>query len=351
MLAGMCSDPVEPLAARGLLNEELAASSDEELDEAIDELRTAILRERIDGVTARRRERPPISAESEEDNSRRDGVLHFVIFADIAGRVSKNVLGSPRATSAAVVIPAGQVAGLRKRAALLPKWGRCLLQHAKEALVLMTQEATTVYCVSLDKTTDQWAAAVADGELLHRKIAEESGPGSGWAKPSVLLTIELLCRACFGAVALTLGRWRDANPGATGVQAFEFSIICDTELGGAETIALFKSFWNEEHVPAEKLEMLGYSVDHRSVELKSEQDEPLLMLADYAAGLSHSAHIPTPGRLRMPIDHAHSRALLRALEVAGKLFVEVEGVSISYQRIFGRAMDEARARNSDRDIG
>lgn len=74
----------------------------------------------------------------------------------------------------------------------------------------------------------------------------------------------------------------------------------------------------------------------------TEQQEPLLLLADYAAGIAHSALLPIPGRLPLPVNYEQSNHLLGHLRETGKLVVESADFDVSYSEIFGSIMDSAR---------
>jgi hypothetical protein len=266
------------------------------------------------------------------------------VFADIAGRTSKEISGNPRVTAAAVALPTSELADIRMLLpAGLPKWGRCTLEEAKVAAQILEAKAVAVVIVSINKDTPAWQKFIEDEALLHSQIASESKRAAGWAKASVLLTFELLVQACFMATAHAIGgRSPNRIVDVHGLELIESSIVCDTEISGEENIEVFKSFWNEEHMPKQALASIGVSIKHPKVSLLSEETEPLLLLADYAAGLGHSAHLPDPGRLRMPVSCVEATSLLR--HFGKRLKVETIDFDSSYERIFKHVMDEARLR-------
>jgi hypothetical protein len=268
------------------------------------------------------------------------------ILADIAGRTSKEIAGNPRVTSAAVAISTADMASLRQQLpSNLPQWGRCTSVDAEAVVSLLASRSIAVAIVSINKDTPAWREFIHDEEVLHSEIASESRRPAGWAKAGTILTFELLSRACFMATAHAIGaRSATRIVDAQGMELVETSIICDTEVSGSENIDVFKSLWNEEHTPKETLARMGLRVIHREVKLLAEETEPLLFLADYAAGLGHSAHLPNPGRLPMPVSCVAATALLRRL--AGKLVVEAFDFDMSYEKVFGDVMQEARRRRS-----
>lgn len=269
------------------------------------------------------------------------------VFADIAGRTSKGTAGSPRVTSAAVAIPTSELASVRSRLRDLPKWGRCTVSDAESVAEILATEATAIAIISMNKDTPEWHQFCIDGDLLNSTIASESWISAGWAKAPVILTFDLLSRACFMVTVHAISTSpRNRMPYSQGIEFFEFSIICDADVSGNENIEIFKSFWDDDHIPKEKLAVLGLQIIHPEVLLTTEQSEPLLLLADYAAGLGHSAHMPDPGRLPIPISCEDSAALLQSINYNGKLLVEAVDFDTSYEEIFGDVMQEARRRRA-----
>lgn len=268
----------------------------------------------------------------------------YTVLADIAGRTSKDIEGNPRVTSAAVAISTSDSANLRAELPRnFPKWGRCNSADAEAIISLLISRSATVSIVSINKNTDAWRKFAEDEAVLHSKIASESRRSAGWAKAPTILAFELLSRACFVATAHAIGpRSNKRIVDAQGMELIEASIICDTEISGPENIEVFKSFWNEEHVPTENLARMGLRIAHPEVSLVAEDVEPLLFLADYAAGLGHSAHLPNPGRLPMPVSCVEATSLLKRL--GSRLVVDAFDFDMSYEGLFGHVMQEARRR-------
>jgi hypothetical protein len=207
----------------------------------------------------------------------------------------------------------------------------------------LARHAPVVAAASVNRDTESWKRAVADSDLLHSKIASQSRAKAGWAKLPVLLAYQLLSRACFLALAHYLRNLRPQHVFAVaGATSVECEVVCDDEFSATEDKEVFKSFWDDKHVPAEALWRLGFSVRHPRINLTTEQDERLLLLADIAAGLCHSAAIPDPGRIVMPLNSSASQKLLKPLEVGGQLAVDLHEFTTTYDEVFGEAMQIAR---------
>lgn len=126
----------------------------------------------------------------------------------------------------------------------------------------------------------------------------------------------------------------------------ERTIVCDSDVQGDENVSVFKDSWarSDEHHP--RMEEAGFRLITREVIVTTEQQEPLLLLADFAAGIAHSALIENPGRLPLPVPHEQSKRLLRALNESGKLVLTSKPFALEYGEIFGDALAEAARQNA-----
>jgi hypothetical protein len=268
----------------------------------------------------------------------------LTILGDIAGRVSIRTVGSPRVTGASVVIASTDEETVR---AVLgpstPKWRDCTTTDAARVVDLLLRHGIAVGAMSVNKDTDHWRAFAEDSQVLQDAIVNQSRSAAGWAKPSVVLSFILLSGSAAIATGLALRRTAGRRvSGADGLDPIERYLIFDTEVSGAESVEVFKAFWEPNRAPRSRLAQLGVRMTHADVQLLSEQDEPLLLLADYAAGLIHSTLLPDPGKLPMPVPHQEAKTLTRKLHDAGLLEVDNTNFDKSYDEIFGEVMSHAR---------
>lgn len=174
-------------------------------------------------------------------------------------------------------------------------------------------------------------------------IVGQSRKKAGWAKPSVLLSYLLLG----GSAAIATGQALRRNEtrrivGLDGLEQVERRLIFDTDISGPENVEVFKAFWDIDRVPRSRLAQLGIRMTHAEVQLLPEEEEPLLLLADFAAGLLHSTLLPEPGRIPMPVPHDAAKELTHRLHEAGLLALDCSNFDNSYDEIFGEVMDHAR---------
>ncbi|MDP2369769.1 hypothetical protein [Rhodoferax sp.] len=266
------------------------------------------------------------------------------LFADIAGRPTRTVDGNPLVTAGVVAFNSADLPLLRsKTPATLPKWKHLTRPAARRAVQFLLDHAVVVSSVTVNRDTAQWAAALEDSDRLHAKIASQSRAKAGWAKLPIVLAYELLSRACFLALAHVLRTQRPQHVFAhLGATAIECDVVCDKEFSADEDIEVFTSFWDDKHVPTEALWRLGYTVTHPSVTVTTDDDERLLMWADIAAGMCHSARLPKPGRIAMPLTCTVSRRLLEPLAESNKLALDAYAFGTTYDDVFGEVMNVVR---------
>jgi hypothetical protein len=128
-----------------------------------------------------------------------------------------------------------------------------------------------------------------------------------------------------------------------GLTVYERSVVCDSDIQGEENREVFTYLWSESDKNQALVNSLGISLVTTSVAVDTEQSEPLLLLADFAAGLGQSAHIPNPGRIPFPVNCRDSRKLLERLESSGKGVVIDRPFMFRYEDMFGSAHASALA--------
>jgi hypothetical protein len=219
--------------------------------------------------------------------------------------------------------------------------GKCTLSDAETVVDLLASRAVSVGIFSVNKDTVAWRQFAEDEKTLQRAFVAQATPLAGWAKASNLLTFYLLSGAC--AIAIGHGL-TNAPPGIVdinGLQMIDCSVVCDSDISGKENIEVFQSFWDQRHAPISRLATLGFKVTNEAARVATEQEEPLLLLPDYAAGIAHASLLPSPGRLSLPLTHGQANELIAHLKQIGKITIENTEFDISYDEIFGPIMEQA----------
>lgn len=269
----------------------------------------------------------------------------MTLLADIAGRVSLDTGGSPCVTAAAIAIPSNHMNVIAaKLPNNLPKWQSCTREHAEAVVNLLTTEASAIGVFIINKDTAAWPSFWKDMAPLQSAIVKQDRRPAGFVRPANMLSFLLLGGCC--AIAMSHALMRDSRHKIVNDQGnvlVERTVICDSDIQGDENLDAFRSAWthHDEHQPLTA--RMGFRVVTREVRVTTEQDEPLLLLADYAAGITHIANLKTPGRIPLPLPISDARKLLALLDATGKLVVHTRDFDVSYKKFFGDGLGKVNA--------
>ena len=264
----------------------------------------------------------------------------YTLFADIAGRVSLETAGNPRVTAAAVAVESARVEEIRAKVLpARPKWSKCTLADAQHMTTLLARECAAISVVSVNKDTEAWRQFWEDAKPLQAAIVAQDRRIAGFAKPSNVAVFWLfgLAFALASAHAVKIGP-SNRIVDYRGRELIERTILCDSDIQGEENIAVFRSLWDRHDGSQPLLDKLGIRFTTSEVRVVTDDDEPLLLLADYAAGLAHSSLITDPGRIRLPLTSDDTKPLMKVLHDSGKLALQAGNFELKYEEIFGQVM-------------
>lgn len=271
--------------------------------------------------------------------------VHFLLVGDLAGWLSRDTSGSERLTSAAVAIEAEAAEELRARVAeRFRKWSRSTASDAKDMVDLLCGSAAAVAICSFVKAEPGWSEFWEAAKPLQDAIVRQDRRAAGFVKPANAALFVVFNFAFTIAMAHAVAKCRrNTIKDVRGLKVYERTVVCDSDLQGEENTDVFKYLWSESDENQLRVNELGISLRTRSVSVATEQSEPLLLLADFAAGLGQSAHVPNPGRIPFPVGHSDSQRLLAKLVASGKGAVIDQPFSFKYQEMFGNAHAVAAA--------
>lgn len=210
--------------------------------------------------------------------------------SDIAGQVSENALNADKLTVASICLPSGSLRRVRSLIpAGLPKWRNSNDDRIAAVTDLLLKESWSVVAGSLDKRDARWSVFWRDSREIHATTAPLAGGSIAFLKAGTLIKMLLLGQAHTLAMAHsvkigTLPRITDWK----GRLKISECVIFDDEIQGDENRDALAGAWRSmnEHQPQTK--SLGIYHEATSLTLTSEESEPLLLLADYAAGIVHA---------------------------------------------------------------
>lgn len=256
--------------------------------------------------------------------------------SDIAGQVSESAFNADKLTVASICFPSGCLKRVRSLMPVdLPKWRNTDDDRVAVVTELLLREAWAVVAGSLDKQDTRWSSFWRDSREIHAKTAPFAGGPIAFLKAGTLIKMILLGQSHTLAMAHsvkagTLPRVTDRK----GRLSISECVIFDDEIQGEENRDALFAAWRSmnEHQP--KINSLGIFHETISLKLTSEQSEPLLLLADYAAGIVHAMNSSANTIAQSAVSR---RAAVRACErlSASQKFHEFEvHFPASYFEIF-----------------
>jgi hypothetical protein len=268
-------------------------------------------------------------------------MTRYTVLADIAGQVARTT-NTPRVTVAGVSVRTEEASRIRALLPYdLPKWGQSSLEHAERITEILAAEAVAVSALSLNRDTPEWVKFWDESEKLRKEITKQDGKKVGFAKAPNVARYFLFGWAVTVATAYAVKiapRTRVVD--WQGLEIIEQTVICDADLSGQETTDLFRRFWMERgHQP--RIKSMGFKFITRDVTLATEQDEPLLLLADYSAGLVHCSLIQNPARIRLPLTQQQAHRCVTRIDTLGKAEIYSGNFNLEFREIFGEVMNEA----------
>lgn len=271
--------------------------------------------------------------------------------SDIAGQVSESALSADKVTVASICLPSGSVKKIRSLIpAGLPKWRNSDDDRVAVVTDLLLKEAWSVVAGSLDKRDTRWSEFWRDSREIHARTAPLAGGPIAFLKAGTLIKMLLLGQACTVAMAHsikvgTLPRITDRK----GRLNISECVIFDNEIQGEENRDVLFGAWRSmnEHQP--QANSIGIFHEATTLTLTSEESEPLLLLADYAAGIVHALNSDANTIARSAVSRP---AVIRARERlrASAKFHEFEAhFPSSYFEIFPDFERYSRIRSRSED--
>lgn len=218
--------------------------------------------------------------------------MNVTLLGDIAGRVAREALNADRVTVGGVLLPSGGTKFIRKRIPkLLPKWRDAQDSDVEFVVQLLLQEALCVTATSIEKESVAWEDFWKDAAEAYQRVAPGSGGSMSFVKAATLIKYILFAHASSLTIAHTINTVRIPRSRTSRKPTLiRESLVLDNEIQGQENIDMFMELWEATNAHQPLIDLLGIHKEVVSLSLSTEQEEPLLLLPDYVAGLTHVAH-------------------------------------------------------------
>lgn len=265
---------------------------------------------------------------------------HHMLLVDIAGqfhRAGTNLsvttggvaIAADRADYVRSLIPPG-----------LPKWGQCNLAQANDVVRIVARECLAIGAVTRDLGNTAWQNFWEDSADHEAVLNRLQGGKAGLLKPAnIARSMALIDGAVVasGHAAYLSNAIERAK--ANGPISINQTLIFDDELAG-ESREFFMELWNGAR-PQSRTEAVGVTFKTFDVRMATEQDEPLLMLPDYVAGLHHCVQFADAGPNTFPLTASQADECLAPMR-NGKLKTGKGSFELDYRLMFGDAIAKAK---------
>lgn len=256
-----------------------------------------------------------------------------MLLVDIAGRFHRDG-ANLSVTTGSVAIAADRADHVRSLLPPgLPKWGKCTFAHAKEVGQILARECLAACAVTRDLATPAWQRFWKDSEDHESMVYRLQGGKAGLLKAANLARTYALmdgATAASGHAACLSKAMERAK--ADGPLTIGQTLIFDDELHG-ESRESFMELWNGAR-PQPRTQEVGITFKTCDARFATEQDEPLLMLPDYVAGLYHCVQLAGAGPNTFPLTASEANECLDPMR-NGKLKTDKVSFDLDYRLMFG----------------
>ena len=256
----------------------------------------------------------------------------FSSFIDVAGRVSRTTDVFHRVTAAAVTLPTADLDRVRSRLSGTSKWSESGLSQASNMVDLMTKHAVAVGIVTVNKRTPAWDKFWVDSVAIERTIKKQDGKPAGFVRAPNVLRFYLMGTAAVIGFSRAQFRTRTQSHIVDFMErsVLEHDMVFDNDIQGAENEETLRTIMGMPTPKSEK--QFNFTVERR-MSLTTDQDEPLLLLADFAAGIAHAANLPEADQ-QLPLRQDQAKQLLGRLHDADLLAIQSTDFNIKADDVF-----------------
>lgn len=262
--------------------------------------------------------------------------MNITFLADIAGRITRETLNADRVTVSGVALPSGAVKAIRKRIPKnFPKWREATDANVGFIVDLILREALGISAASIGKESPAWDEFWRDAADAYSRAASSPTGKIGFIKASTVIKYTLFgLVSSMNTASMLTNRQLPLSASIRRPGLICTSMIFDNEIHGDGNVETFMELWlaRNEHQPLENI--LGIKQIVVDVSLMTEQEEPLLLLADYVAGLAHSVNSKANTISASKITRSEVMRSHGVLKRSCKYAEHIESFSYRYHDVF-----------------
>lgn len=219
----------------------------------------------------------------------------LTLFLDIAGRVTRSSTPDAYITVGGVLVPTSREAELRNSlSGGVPKWR----DATRESLDLV-QRAVRIpgiqsVVLQIEKKQPEWNRFWDNGEIEHKKFSGLINEKVGFARPGSV--VKYLAFGQCSAIGLGEKLRREGLPrlvDRSGFGILRLRVIHDIDIQGEDNQETFSCMWTTWAESTQIRDLLHIAPTVDTVAFRAEEDDPVLLLPDYLAGLIHYRSAPS----------------------------------------------------------
>lgn len=215
--------------------------------------------------------------------------MNTTSLGDIAGRVTQQTWNADRLTAGTVCLPTGALTQIRRKIPQNhPKWRDASDSDIAVIVRILLEESLGIHVWSLWKTPVVWNLFWTQAASAHARIQQHASGKMGYIKAATIIKYLMFSQGATISAAHAVHIGKFPKPAIGQAVVINNTMICDDEIQGSENVSAFEDIWRRRDEVQPWTNRMG--VQWKTVEMKfvTEQQEPLLLLADYVAGIAHS---------------------------------------------------------------
>lgn len=263
-------------------------------------------------------------------------VLKVTSLNDIAGQLTSASHDTDKVTVGGVCLPSGALSKIRRDIpAGFPKWRDATDAHVEFMMALVCRESLGVAASSLDKGNDLWRTFWKDAARTHAAVANRSGGSVGFIKAASLLKFLMFGQSATISVAhaINSGALPRVVDSRRRLEILQ-TVVFDTDIQGTDNIEAFVQILRSMNMNQPLTRSLGIDWTVSTMRIDTEQDEPLLLMADYVAGAVHAVNSKSNTLGRSLITSDAAIRAIRRLSNSGRFIDFPNPVPLRYFDIF-----------------
>ena len=217
------------------------------------------------------------------------------LFLDIAGRVTKASTPDTYITVGCVLVPTSREDEIRTSlSGRVPKWRDSTRESLDLVQSVFHARDIQSTVLQIEKKQPEWNQFWDDGDNEHKRLSELINEKVGFARPGTI-TKYLAFGQC-SAIGLGEKLRREGLPQLVdqgGFGILRLRVIHDIDIQGEDNQDTFSYMWKTWAESSQLRDCLQIATTLDAVEFRAEEDDPVLLLPDYLAGLFHYRTAPT----------------------------------------------------------